>query len=336
MSANDIPTGLLYSREHEWLSVADGVATVGITAFAADALGDVVYLDLPAVGTYRAATPARARKVWWPKPGVLAPAYYVELDLSADAKPDSQMTAHVVDAQSGEVLFRHDLTASDSYRVYGDKTTPFQPLDSAQGTSFTPHPTGKADGTDPAYSQAELVTLQNAPFSKNDPWLPANSQELDGNNTRAYADLEAPDGYAANTKDLLVPPTAAGVWDRKYDPDTKPQATAESIRAVTTHLFYNINYMHDFFYDAGWNEASRNPQKSNFGRGGAEADPIKSESQDYSGRNNANASTPADGRSPRIQMYLWDSNNGLRTFTVNSPASVAGNYKYVGAAFGPY
>ena len=32
-------------------------------------------------------------------------------------------------------------------------------------------------------------------------------------------------------------------------------------------------------------------------------DPIKAESQDSSGRNNANASTPADGASPRIQMY---------------------------------
>lgn len=51
MSTPDLPADLLYSREHEWVSLADGVATVGITAFAADALGDVVYLDLPAAGT---------------------------------------------------------------------------------------------------------------------------------------------------------------------------------------------------------------------------------------------------------------------------------------------
>lgn len=43
---------LRYSKEHEWLSVAeDGVSTVGITEFAANALGDVVYADLPEVGT---------------------------------------------------------------------------------------------------------------------------------------------------------------------------------------------------------------------------------------------------------------------------------------------
>ncbi|MFD5634727.1 glycine cleavage system protein GcvH [Streptomyces sp. NPDC127077] len=45
------PQTLRYSKEHEWLSVAeDGVATVGITEFAANALGDVVYAQLPAVG----------------------------------------------------------------------------------------------------------------------------------------------------------------------------------------------------------------------------------------------------------------------------------------------
>ncbi|MFD9727495.1 glycine cleavage system protein GcvH [Streptomyces sp. NPDC059072] len=45
------PQQLRYTKEHEWLSdVADGVATVGITEFAANALGDVVYAQLPAVG----------------------------------------------------------------------------------------------------------------------------------------------------------------------------------------------------------------------------------------------------------------------------------------------
>ncbi|MFF8597670.1 glycine cleavage system protein GcvH [Streptomyces sp. NPDC015232] len=45
------PQQLRYSKEHEWLSaVEDGVATVGITEHAANALGDVVYVQLPAVG----------------------------------------------------------------------------------------------------------------------------------------------------------------------------------------------------------------------------------------------------------------------------------------------
>ncbi|HEY5835534.1 glycine cleavage system protein GcvH [Streptomyces sp.] len=49
MSIN--PEQLRYSKEHEWLSPAEaGVATVGITSHAADALGDVVYVQLPEAG----------------------------------------------------------------------------------------------------------------------------------------------------------------------------------------------------------------------------------------------------------------------------------------------
>ena len=46
------PPDLKYSKEHEWTKVqAEGVAVVGITEFAAESLGDVVFLDLPEVGT---------------------------------------------------------------------------------------------------------------------------------------------------------------------------------------------------------------------------------------------------------------------------------------------
>ena len=45
-----------YTPDHEWLQInADGTATVGITHHAQDALGDVVFVDLPAVGTTLAA-----------------------------------------------------------------------------------------------------------------------------------------------------------------------------------------------------------------------------------------------------------------------------------------
>ncbi|MHC5797223.1 glycine cleavage system protein GcvH [Lacisediminihabitans sp. FW035] len=41
---------LKYTSEHEWLDVQGDIATVGITAYAAEKLGDVVFVDLPAVG----------------------------------------------------------------------------------------------------------------------------------------------------------------------------------------------------------------------------------------------------------------------------------------------
>ena len=44
------PTELQYTKSHEWLRYEDGVAVIGITDFAQDALGDVVFVNLPAVG----------------------------------------------------------------------------------------------------------------------------------------------------------------------------------------------------------------------------------------------------------------------------------------------
>ena len=46
----EFPEQLRYSEEHEWVAVEDGRARVGITDFAQDSLGDVVYVELPGVG----------------------------------------------------------------------------------------------------------------------------------------------------------------------------------------------------------------------------------------------------------------------------------------------
>lgn len=47
----EFPEDLKYTREHEWARAEDGIVRVGITDFAQDALGDVVYVDIPEVGT---------------------------------------------------------------------------------------------------------------------------------------------------------------------------------------------------------------------------------------------------------------------------------------------
>ncbi len=49
------PSSLKYTEEHEWVDVSGDIATVGITAYAADKLGDVVFVDLPSVGSTVAA-----------------------------------------------------------------------------------------------------------------------------------------------------------------------------------------------------------------------------------------------------------------------------------------
>ena len=44
------PDGYKYTKDHEWIQIADDRGTVGITAYAQQQLGDVVYIDLPEVG----------------------------------------------------------------------------------------------------------------------------------------------------------------------------------------------------------------------------------------------------------------------------------------------
>ncbi len=50
MSDLEYPAGLRYTAEHEWVREEDGTVRIGITAFAQEALGDVVYVSLPTVG----------------------------------------------------------------------------------------------------------------------------------------------------------------------------------------------------------------------------------------------------------------------------------------------
>ena len=46
----NIPENLHYSKDHEWVEINDGIASIGITDFAQESLGDVVYVELPKEG----------------------------------------------------------------------------------------------------------------------------------------------------------------------------------------------------------------------------------------------------------------------------------------------
>ena len=57
-----VPTDLRYTNDHEWVRVDGDAATIGITAYAADQLGDIVFVELPDVG--RAVDAGRAPSAW--------------------------------------------------------------------------------------------------------------------------------------------------------------------------------------------------------------------------------------------------------------------------------
>ena len=47
MATDDLPTNLRFAKTHEWVRLDGDIATIGVTAYAAEELGDVVFLDLP-------------------------------------------------------------------------------------------------------------------------------------------------------------------------------------------------------------------------------------------------------------------------------------------------
>jgi|SRR5690606_16382951 len=49
--SHNIPNNLIYTKEHEWAKIEGDLAIIGITDFAQNALGDIVFVELPAVGT---------------------------------------------------------------------------------------------------------------------------------------------------------------------------------------------------------------------------------------------------------------------------------------------
>jgi large repetitive protein len=293
------------------------------------------YDRFSATGLY---APARAKKVLFPRRDaaggvVLAPGHYIEIITSSGPARSFVIAADA--GHAGEVLFQHDLTANDAafkYRAYVDAATKI-PLDGPQGNDVAPYPSPKPSGFKPPLGASQLVTLQNYPFSKNDPWLAANATTTNGNNVDAYADLAAPEGYFSADTDLRPTTTSANTFDRLYDASLSPGATPTSIQAATTHLFYVTNFLHDWYYDAGFDEKSGNHQSDNFGRGGMGKDPLHAEAQDYSGRNNADATTPADGESPRIQMFIF-SGASAASLAVTSPAPIAGTKPVGIAGFG--
>jgi len=282
-------------------------------------------------------SPARVKKVYFPLADRLVPAFFVEFRTQVAGERDTDAYDYVIAADDGRVLLRKNLTlsAAFNYRVWAEAAGDKRPLDGPQ-SEFTPHPTGLPDGSSPDFIAPVLVSMDG--FNTNpqgtfDPWLPAGATSTSGNNVDAYADHYTPDGYSNG--DVRPTVTSPGNFDRTYDVSLAPTANQTQIMAAATQLFYVNNWLHDYWYDSGFDEASGNGQMSNYGRGGVEGDPVRAEAQDDAfnnqSRNNANMQALSDGESPIMQMYLW-SGVAAQTLIVNP-----GNKSYTtaNAAFGP-
>ncbi|MEZ4294321.1 MAG: M36 family metallopeptidase [Polyangiaceae bacterium] len=275
--------------------------------------------------------PARARKVHFPLADKLVPAYQVEV--FADEKGgDSDVYGYVISAADGAVLRRQNLTAEAAfkYRVWADESGDFRPLDGPIA-DFTPHPTGVPDGSYPAFIAPALIQIDGFNSFK-DPWVASDATQSRGNNVDAYTDHD--DSNSPSGGDVRATVTAPGEFDRVYDTSKGPTSSTDQEMAAVTQLFYTNNWLHDYWYDSGFDEAAGNAQVDNYGRGGQGNDPLRAEAQDsfdQGASNNANMATPDDGESPRMQMYVWDGKED-RTLTLGSdPASLQNG----AAEFGP-
>ncbi len=154
----------------------------------------------------------------------------------------------------------------------------------------------------PNHGDFELIVNPANPTASPNGWHDDGTSytETQGNNIVAYDDSSNPNNSGPTTSQ-----SASGlVFDYPYG---GPGVAADTyIDASVTNLFYISNSVHDIYYLYGFDEASGNFQENNLGNGGSSGDPVLAEAQDNSGLNNANFSSPPDGSSGRMQMYLWD------------------------------
>ena len=239
-----------------------------------------------------------------PVDGALVLAWEVEV-----MEPDSGHGWNLrIDANTGAVLAKDDLVAHvGTYNVFGIPNE--SPDDGARTLIKDP---------DSAHQTASPWGWHDTNGSPG-----AEYTFTRGNNVYAYRDRDAnnsadtgsaPSGGSSLTFDFALDLTQAPI---NYGP------------ASVTNLFYWNNVIHDVFYAHGFNEPAGNFQSNNYGRGGSGADPVLAESQDGSGKNNANFSTPRDGWAPRMQMFEW-------TYPfVNTVVVGASSYDASSADFGP-
>lgn len=331
-------------------ALAEAFADMGgkISPFAFSTLREAGGYNLYSVGKtgtdYHVVGTPRAKKVYYYTEGSYVPAWFVEVNAQTEDRATNDAYGYVVSAANGKVLFRKNLTDYDtySYHVFAGSATPFQPEDQPINNNtldpYTGGPSGNQGRTQGAYN---LVTLQNSgligqlpsdSFAANDPWLAPGQTYTIGNNVVAFANIAGGDGF--DPGDVRGTISSSGNFDYPYTIDSDP-TTASQRQAAITNQFFVDNWLHDFWYDHGFDEASGNAQQSNYGRGGVDGDPIQAQAQDDSGRNNANMQTPPDGGSPIQRMFLWDGPlSGSSNVTVTSPAGI-GALNFNTASFGP-
>ncbi|EIW51569.1 uncharacterized protein TRAVEDRAFT_176097 [Trametes versicolor FP-101664 SS1] len=179
-----------------------------------------------------------------------------------------------VDAHSGDLISVTDFVSKASYLVLPITkevlTQGFQTVVDPQDTTASPNG-WHSDGT--------TTTTTTA-----------------GNNVIAFKSSQSSTTSQSGTGLVFNYPQSAS---------TAPTTTA-NVNAARVNAFYIVNSIHDITYKYGFTEAAFNFQTNNFGKGGKGADRVTVSVQDSAGTDNADFSTPPDGQSGAMRMFLWD------------------------------
>lgn len=208
------------------------------------------------------------------------------------------------------------------------------PLESPNAGSRQAVPLSSANPTYSPYGwQASLAPSGTFPDSYS---LASSGKFLTrGNNVAAYDDNSNTVSGPGNANYNSSTSSPDGGSTLNFDfPFVQANGPRANLNAATTNLFYWNNMVHDIMMAHGFDEVSGNFQYKNATGSGAGADPVRAESQDGSGRNNANFGTPPDGSSGTMQMYLWDNLPGNKLVITGASAG-AGTYQFASVAFGP-
>ena len=253
-----------------------------------------------------------------------------------------------VDAKSGEIIGKNNWTTYENNHLPETATSTLVSTDERADKKQYLAPPNSVNNASYYVVPFPADNLNVKPFTTvNNPWQDAGSNNnattygwhydgtttyniSRGNNVYAYEDT------ASKNKPGAVATSVTALPDLSFNfhPDfTQSTSTLINTSAAITNLFYWNNLMHDVMYQYGFDEASGNFQASNIGRGGTGNDPVMAEAQDGSGSNNSNFSTPADGTSGRMQMYLWNVSGNTHVLSVTAPASIAGTYANTESGF---
>jgi extracellular elastinolytic metalloproteinase len=225
-------------------------------------------------------TPSAARVAVPLAGGSLTEGYLVET-----WENESNNLWHTVIGGDGDVVYTELRTASDTYKIFANHPgVSTQTVVNGPGAGNTQSPIG---------------------------WVTNNTTI--GNNADAYLDRDNNNAADASGR----PVSATKDFQSTANLTQAPTVVANQMAAVT-NLFYLNNVIHDKLYRHGFNELAGNFQTNNFGKGGAQNDPVLAEAQDGGGTNNANFATPADGSKPRMQMYLWNATTPNRDGDLDS------------------